>query len=76
MSDFINENKLSPAEAMERGLDAGAAGINIQHNNGVLEVTHSEGGVLLQATDVPDGTWDAIWAILESAGRTVYRARK
>jgi hypothetical protein len=76
MSKFIEENKTIPYKATISGLDAGAASIHLAKNNGVIEVTHGDGGaVLLQTKNVKDGTWDKIWALLESCGETVYRAR-
>ena len=74
MSKFIEDNKLSPVEAMEAGLDAGAAEIRIVKNNGTMEVTNSSGSILLQAKNVPAGIWTALWDILEDAGEIVYRA--
>jgi hypothetical protein len=73
MSKYIQANKTTPYEATLQGLDAGAATIRIEHNNGVIEVTNTNGAILMQAKNVPEGTFDAIWNILESAGDTDYR---
>jgi len=74
MSKFIEDNKLSPAEAMNARLEAGAAHMHIEMNNGAIEVTNGDGAVLQQSKNVPAGTWDLIWAILEAAGDVEFRA--
>ncbi len=76
MSKFIEENKTSPSEAMAAGVQAGAGGMTIEHNNGVLEVTHADGSILMQAKNVKEGTNKALWAILENCGDITYRAGK
>jgi len=75
MSKYIAEHSLSPAEAMNKGLSAGAGSIKIDSNNGVIEVKHSDGSVLMQARNVRAGTMNDIWAILETCGDIDYRAR-
>ena len=74
MSKYIAENSLNPCEARDRGLDAGAATINIAHNNGCVEVTNANGAILMQAKNVPDGAFNKIWKLLESCGEIDYRA--
>jgi hypothetical protein len=74
-SKFITENKLSPGKAMNADLDAGSARISIEKNNGVIEVTNGNGAILLQSKNVPAGTWDAIWNILETRGDIEYRVK-
>ena len=76
MSKYINEHKMHPGEAMRKGLDAGAAEINIVHNNGVIEVTNANGAILMQAKNVPDGMFNKIWKVLESCKDIDYRAGK
>lgn len=74
MSKYIEANKKMPFEATLEGLDAGAACIKVENNNGVIEVTNGDGVVLLQAKNVKAGTWDSIWNILESCGDIDFRA--
>ena len=74
MSDYIEKNSLTPGEALNSGLDAGAATMKIRHNNGALEVVNGTGAILLQAKNVKDGTWNTLWAILENCGDIDYRA--
>lgn len=74
MSKFIDDHKMNPVEARMAGLEAGAATVRIEMNNGVIEVTNGNGAILCQTKNVPAGTWSALWAILEGAGEIVYRA--
>lgn len=73
-SKFIEDNKLSPQEASAAGLEAGAACVRIEMNNGAIEVTNGNGAILLQLTNVSVGTWSAIWSMLELSGNIEYRA--
>jgi hypothetical protein len=74
MSKYITENSLEPSEAMLKGLQAGAGAMHINFNNGAIEVTHSDGSVLMQAKNVSEGTNKRLWAILENCGDIDYRA--
>lgn len=74
MSKYIEEHKKTPAEAMNEGLCAGAAGMVIEMNNGAIEVTNSNGAILMQTKNVEAGTWDKIWNILETCGDIDFRA--
>jgi len=77
MSEYIDKHKLSPPEAIEKGLEAGAASLTIEMNNGVIEVLHhTDGTPLLQTRNVKDGTWAKIWRLLEECGDMDYRAGK
>ena len=67
---------MTPTEAREAGLDAGAASLRIETDNGTLKVYHGEGGaLLLDVSGVKAGTWDALWALLEGCGKVEHRAR-
>ncbi len=60
---------LSPYEAELAGLDAGAASVRIELDNGKLWAYHGgDGTLLLEVSGVKAGTWDALWAILENCG--------
>ena len=75
MSKYITENsENSPSEAMAKHLCAGAASINIEHANGAIEVTNSNGALLMQAKNVKAGTWSEIWRLLNNCGETDFRA--
>jgi hypothetical protein len=73
-SKFIEDNKLNPVEASKAGLEAGAASMRIEMNNGVIEVTNGNGAILCQSKNVLAGTWSTLWAILENSGEVIYRA--
>ena len=73
--NYIAEHKKTPADAMREGLSAGAAGMMIRINNGAIEVTNSNGTVLLQTKNVKDGTWGELWNILETCGDIDFRAK-
>lgn len=75
MSKYLTEHSLDPCQARDRRLDAGAASITIEHNNGAVEVTNSNGAVLMQARNVPEGTFNKIWKLLEANGDIDYRAK-
>jgi hypothetical protein len=65
-----SETEMTPYEATLAGLEAGAAGIRIELNNGKITVYHSEAGaILLKRKKVKAGTWKALWALLENSGK-------
>ena len=75
MSKYITANsENSPSEATAKHLCAGAAGIHIEHANGAIEVTNSNGAILMQAKNVRAGTWSEIWRLLNNCGETDFRA--
>jgi hypothetical protein len=68
---------MSPSEAMEKGLEPGAARLVIRLDNGELEVNHGEGGaLLLRMLKVKAGTWDRLWELLETCGEVDYRCNE
>ena len=67
---------MTPCEATLKGLDAGASSILLELDNGTITAHHgSDGSLLLEVSDVRAGTWDALWALLESCGKVEYRAK-
>lgn len=74
MSDYIKKNSMSPAEALEHNFLRGAGEMTIRFDNGALEVTHSDGSVLLQTKNVAANTNRKLWEILETCGDMDYRA--
>jgi len=66
---------MTPYDATLAGLDAGAAGIRLEMDNGTLKAYHSEDGVLLlDVKNVKAGTWDAIWALMKASGDVQFSA--
>lgn len=60
---------MTPYEATISGLDAGAASIRIELDNGAIRVYHGEdGSLLLHRINVKSGTWDKLWVMLENIG--------
>ncbi len=74
MSNYLTENGLSPTEAMNKGLAAGASHIVIETNNGAIEVHHGDGSLLMQTKNVRKGTMNKIWELLEDCGDIDFRA--
>ncbi len=74
-STFINENKVSPPDAMKVNLDAGAGQMTIEHNNGCMEVRNGGGIILMQTTNIPEGSHRKLWELLESFGDIQFRMK-
>jgi len=67
---------MTPYDATIKGLDAGAAGIRLEMDNGTIKAYHSEGGaLLLDVRKVKAGTWDAIWALMKASGKVKFQAK-
>ena len=66
---------MTPYEATLAGLDAGAASVRIELDNGTIKAYRTDdGSPLLDVSDVKAGTWDALWTLLEGCGKVEYRA--
>ena len=64
------KGNMTPYEATLAGLEAGAASIRVELDNGTIKVYHGEdGSLLLHVSGVKDGTWDALWALLRASGK-------
>ena len=66
---------MTPYEATINGLDAGAATIRLEHDNGTIKAFHGEDGkLLIHVEAVKAGTWDKLWELLENSGKIEFRA--
>ena len=58
-------------------VDAGAASMHVELEDGRINVRHgTDKALLLTVSDVQAGTWAALWALMESSGKLEYRAGK
>jgi len=61
--------KMTPFEGTIAGLDAGAASMRIELDNGTIKVYHGEDGdLLLSVLNVKAGTWDKLWDTMKTSG--------
>jgi hypothetical protein len=76
MTPTKETHTMTPYDATLVGLDAGAAGIRLEMDNGTLKVYHTEGNaLLLDVKNVKAGTWDAIWALMKASGKVKFQAK-
>ena len=58
-------------------VEAGAASMRVKLEDGSINVYHgTDKALLLTVSGVRAGTWDALWALMESSGKLEYRAGK
>jgi hypothetical protein len=63
------KKEMTPYEATIAGLEAGAASMRIELDNGTIKVYHgSDGDLLLSVSNVKAGTWNKLWKVMEESG--------
>jgi hypothetical protein len=68
---------MTPTEAQSAGLEAGAAILTIELQNGFLTVCRgADGDCLLRVSGVQAGTWDRLWTVLEKSGKVEWRVQR
>jgi hypothetical protein len=63
------KKNMTPYEATLAGLEAGAASMRIELDNGTIKVYHgTDGDMLLSVSQVKSGTWDKLWKVMKESG--------